>query len=109
MSRKPHDGDLGAHRRRLPELAQLAFDERPRRRRQILGGKARGVVGRLFVRLLAGLRDLVANDPHLLVQEHLALRLLDALRHLGHDLLLEAEHLRLLGERLEQRREALLG
>ena len=94
-------GDLGAHRRRLPELACSSRStslwpparDGPRR----AGGRTRRSLRR---RLSPRLLDLVADHAQLLVQEQLALRALDALLHLGHDLLLDAEHGVLLGQQL---------
>ena len=100
--------DLGAHRRRLPELGELARDQLARRRRELRLGGALHVARHVLVGGLAGLLDLVAQHAQLLVQQHLALRALDALLHLEADLLLDAEHGVLLGEALEQGEEALL-
>ncbi len=68
-----------------------------------------GVAGEVLVGLRAGLLDLVAQHAHLLVQQQLALRALDALLDLEGDLLLHAEHRVLLREALQESGEALLG
>ena len=76
------DGDLRAHRRRLPELARArarracARPARGRPRRRAGGSR------RCPRRLVAGLLDLVADDAQLLVQQQLALGALDAVLHL---------------------------
>jgi len=51
--------------------------------------------------------DLFTDRTQLLVQHHLPLALLDALRHLLGDLLLDGQHGVLLGQQLEQRKQAL--
>ena len=102
------DRDLGAHGGGLAQLAELTRDELARGRRELLGSQTLRVAGEVLVGLRAGLLDLVAQHAHLLVQQHLALRALDALLHLEGDLLLHAEHRVLLGEALEQGGEALL-
>ena len=71
-------------------------------------GEPASVLRQVLVRRLAGLLDLVADDLHLLVQEELALRALDALLHPVHDVLLDAEDGRLFGQGLDERDEALL-
>src|SRR5665648_915346 len=67
-------GDLRAHRRRLPELAQFALDELVSRRRQAPLGEPPRVLGGLLVGALSGLLELVAHHAQLLVQKELALR-----------------------------------
>ena len=66
------------------------------------------VLRSLLVRRLASLLDLVTDDLHLLVQEQLALCVLDALLDLVHDVLLHAQNGRLFEQRLEEGDEALL-
>ena len=63
------EADLGAHRRRLPELGELAGDELARRRREVRLRGAPHVAGDVLVARLAGLLDLVAQHAQFLVQQ----------------------------------------
>ncbi len=87
-----HDGHLGGHRRRVPELADLLLDEGASRRRQVALGELLRIVAERLVAALAVLGDLVADDAQLLVEVELTLRALDAAVHLCGDLLFNCQH-----------------
>jgi len=100
------DRHLGAHGRRLPQLLDLARDDAGGRGGQTTPGEH----ARVPVRFIPSLSlDLVAQHLQLLLKKDLPLPCLDALLHLGGDLLFEAEHRVLLGEQFEKDGKALLG
>ncbi len=103
-----NDADLRRHRRHGCQPRQLLLRLGPHVVRQALGGHGSAQLVQLLGEHVQ-LAQLPLDDAHLLAQEVLAVGAVDLLLHLALDLVLQLQHVQLLGQQDADHLEPLVG